>query len=169
MIVDLEISQEQKKVVLSQYPSVGVFLTKSITDFTKHEKEVEEYHERQVLNRGLKGWKNRKHSPATKEKIKKGLKKYFAQFKGQEYHLFEETKRRISEGNKGKIISQETRQKISKATKGKKRTEEQRERISQGLKGLKRSEETKRKIGLGHKGMKYKKHKIKELPVDMVS
>ena len=53
----------------------------------------------------------------------------------------EETKRKISESNKGRVVSSETREKIKLANLGKKRTEE-----------------TKRKIGLVTKGKKNPKH-----------
>ena len=53
----------------------------------------------------------------------------------------EETKRKISEANKGRIVSEETRRKMSEAQKGQK-----------GHKGIKHSEEHKRKIGESNKG-----------------
>jgi hypothetical protein len=61
----------------------------------------------------------------------------------------EEHKRKIGLGNKGKIKSEETRKKLSESLKG---------RIvwNKGLKGINKghivSEETRRKIGLKHKG-----------------
>lgn len=98
----------------------------------------------------------------------------------------EETKRKISEGNKGKhSVSEETRRKMSKTRKGKHLTEEHkkklslvhcgenngfygkchseetRRKISETLKGKKRehhSEETKRKISKSHKGLRKGKH-----------
>ena len=158
MIVNLRISKEQQRVLLYRYPSVKFFLRKAISNYInsiedhKIKEKLDEYHTRRALNAGAKRqpgtpfWKNRRHSQATKDKIRKGLKKYFAEFEGQEFHLWPETKRLISLGNKGKIISKETRDKMSKSNKGKKRSEEQKQNIS-----------------LGHKGMKYK-HKTKELP-----
>lgn len=99
------------------------------------------------------------------------LKKYYqthdSYWKGK--HLSEETKQKLSEANKGKIVSQEqkkqisqtlkerykyethhmtgkhlsekTKQKISEANKGKTISQEQREKISQALTGIKRSKE----------------------------
>lgn len=62
----------------------------------------------------------------------------------------EETKRKISKGNKGKIISRETRIKISKSTKGKRlgehRSKEAREKIRQANLGKVLSEKQKKKI-----------------------
>lgn len=88
----------------------------------------------------------------------------------------EETKRKISEANKGKIISTETRKKIGEANKGRETywrgktlPEEMKEKIRKTLTGRKRplelkeklrqanlgkklSEETKRKMSEAHKG-----------------
>lgn len=62
----------------------------------------------------------------------------------------EETKRKISKGNKGKIVSRETRIKISKSTKGKRlgehRSKEAREKIRQANLGKVLSEKQKKKI-----------------------
>lgn len=49
----------------------------------------------------------------------------------------EETRRKISIGNKGKIISEETRKKMSEARKGKILSEEHRRKISEANKGKK--------------------------------
>lgn len=51
--------------------------------------------------------------------------------------------------------SEETKKKISKANKGKIRSEEQRNNISRSLKGRSLSEEHRRKIGEASKGRKY--------------
>lgn len=67
----------------------------------------------------------------------------------------EETKKKISEGNKGKIMSKEARRKMSESHKGKKgtpHTEESKKKISEGNKGKTQSDETKKKISEGHKG-----------------
>ena len=69
----------------------------------------------------------------------------------------EETKRKLSEANKGRAVSEETRKKLSAASKGKKRapkTEEHRQNISKAKQGKKRkphTEESKRKIGEANK------------------
>ena len=47
----------------------------------------------------------------------------------------EETKKKMSEANKGKHLSEETKLKISEANKGKKRSEETRKKISEAKKG----------------------------------
>ena len=88
----------------------------------------------------------------------------------------EETKRKISEGNKGKKgkkgkkHSEESKRKIGEAmkgnqygfgNKGKKLSEEHKRKLSEANKGKKLSEETKRKIGEAMKGNQYgfgKKH-----------
>lgn len=80
----------------------------------------------------------------------------------------EETKRKISESNRGKVVSQETRDKISKANKGKllglRRPPEFGEKISKALTGRKKNEdwvnkinrnpEKIRKTAEAHRGMK---------------
>lgn len=53
---------------------------------------------------------------------------------------------------KNKYISEETRRKISEANKGKKYSEETKQKLSAARKGLKLSEETKRKMSESHKG-----------------
>ena len=67
--------------------------------------------------------------------------------------LSEETKKKISEANKGKTFSPETKKKISEANKGRKHSEETRRKNSEAKKGKnhpnygkKRTEETKKKI-----------------------
>lgn len=62
----------------------------------------------------------------------------------------EETGRKISEANKN--MSEETRRKIGAAHKGMKHTEEARRKMSESLKGRVHSEETRRKIGDGNRG-----------------
>jgi group I intron endonuclease len=71
--------------------------------------------------------------------------------------LSEETRRKISESNKGRKRSEESRRKMSEAAKGKVVSEETRRKISEVRKGKKRSEETKRKISEYQKGKKRKK------------
>jgi len=90
----------------------------------------------------------------------------------------EETKKKMSEsqkghigtyGFKGKSHSEESRKKISDAMKGsvspfkgKKITPEQRKKVSDGLKGRKLSEEHKRKVGDAFRGKKLtEEHKLK--------
>ena len=80
----------------------------------------------------------------------------------------EETKEKISAGNKNKYVSEETRKKISESRKGKKLSKEARQNISEGHKGLipwnkgkKLSKETKMKMSEAQKGEKnhfYGKH-----------
>lgn len=144
MIISLKVSKEQRKVLLRRYPSIKFFLQKAISNKVDEiiaggnlEKELQEYHDRRVLNgNDIHG---RKCTQATKDKISKTLK---GKYKSTEHHLFEETKRKIGSIHKGKATSQATKNKISKATTGKKRTEEQ-----------------KKKISLGHTGLKYNRKK----------
>jgi hypothetical protein len=64
----------------------------------------------------------------------------------------EETKRKLSEANKGHTVSEKTRKKISEASKGKTHSEEHKRKLSEANKGHTVSEETKRKLSEAHKG-----------------
>jgi len=64
----------------------------------------------------------------------------------------EETRRILSEKNKGKKQSEETIRKRSEANKGKKRSEETRRKLSEIKKGKKHSEEHRRKNSEARKG-----------------
>jgi group I intron endonuclease len=103
----------------------------------------------------------------------------------------EETKRKMSEVNKGKQLSQETKRKIglaqignkncsgmklsektkrkiSEAHTGMKKSEETRIKISNSLKGKALSEETKRKISEKHKGKKISKETKRKISNAMI-
>jgi hypothetical protein len=74
-------------------------------------------------------------------------------------HPSEETKIKISQGNKGKIVSEETKRKMSDVHKGKQHTEETRKKLSDANKGENNpnygkhwSEETKKKMSDAKKG-----------------
>ena len=119
--------------------------------FDAQEKYINEYNTLipNGYNISPKGGNNVKgcHSEETKRKMsinisegKKGKK------------LSEEHKRKISEGLKGKKHSEKTKKKLSIAHKGKKLSEEHKNKISKKLKGIKRSEETKIKISIALKG-----------------
>ena len=71
----------------------------------------------------------------------------------------EETKKKISEGNKGKKVSEETKKKMSESHKGVQvwnkgipRTDETKRKISEANKGKKLSEEAKKKMSESRKG-----------------
>jgi hypothetical protein len=66
----------------------------------------------------------------------------------------EETRKKISEANRGKKRSQETRKKISEANRGKKRSQETRKKISESNRGRKNSQETRKKISEANRGKK---------------
>jgi len=63
----------------------------------------------------------------------------------------EEHKRKISEANKGRVVSEETRRKIGEAHKGKKLSGEHRRKISEAHKGKTLTEVHKRRISEGLK------------------
>ena len=66
-------------------------------------------------------------------------------------HQSEETRKKISEGNKGKHRSEESRRRYSEARKGKKPSEESNRKRSETMKGNIVSEETRKKISEAHK------------------
>lgn len=73
------------------------------------------------------------------------------------YKASEETKKKLSEANKGKKpppLSEEGRKRLSEAHKGKKLSEEIKRRMSIARMGRKHSEETKRRMSITRKGKK---------------
>ena len=73
----------------------------------------------------------------------------------------EETKRRIAESSKGRVVSEETRKKLSVALKGRSLPEEQKQHLSKINLGKRLSQETKQKISKSGKG----KHCGKDNPM----
>jgi len=67
------------------------------------------------------------------------------------YKMPEEIKRKISESEKGKVVSEETKRKISVIQKGKVFSKEHKRKLSETKKGVKLSKEHKRNIGLAMK------------------
>ena len=67
-------------------------------------------------------------------------------------HLSEETRRKISESNKGHPVSEETRRKIGDGNRGKLKSEETIRKWKESHKGYTPSEETRRKIAEGNRG-----------------
>lgn len=70
----------------------------------------------------------------------------------------EETRKKMSESAKGKIISLETRERLSKAFKGRKHSEESKKKMSKSQKGRITSDETKIKLRLAKKIKPQKGH-----------
>ena len=69
----------------------------------------------------------------------------------------EESRRKMSEAQKGRTISEEHKRKISESNKGKIFSEETKLKISEAHKGMKYSEESKRKMSEAHKGRVHSK------------
>jgi len=106
---------------------------------------------------GQKGWMiGLKHSEETKKKISELNKGEKNSFYGK--HHTEETKRKISESNKGnasflgKHHTEETKKRLSDLNKGKKLTDEAKEKIKIASTGRKHTEEWKKMISKLHKG-----------------
>jgi len=99
-----------------------------------------------------------KHSKETRSKMSEAQKGKI---------LSEEHKKKMSEAQKGKIISEETKRKIGEASKGrnvgKKRSEETRRKMSEVHKCKIFSEETKRKIGEASKARKHSEESKKKM------
>ena len=75
--------------------------------------------------------------------------------KGMHWKLSEETKKKISEANKGRKMSEEWRRKNSEAHKGKKReplSDEHKKKISESHKGYHHSDEARKKMSEACKG-----------------
>ena len=90
-------------------------------------------------------------------------------WQSKEYIPTDETRRKLSDANKGHKVSEEAKRKISDANKGKPsnykgkhRSEETKRKLSEAIKGHTVSEETKRKIAAAMKG-KPSNHKGKQL------
>jgi group I intron endonuclease len=64
----------------------------------------------------------------------------------------EETRKKMSEAQKGRVHTEETRQRISKGNKGLRRSEETKEKISEARTGIEFSEETKARMSEARKG-----------------
>ena len=74
-------------------------------------------------------------------------------------NVSEETRRKLSEANRGKVFSEETKRKLSESQKGRVFSEETRRRMSEAKKGKNHkpfSEETRRKLSEAKKGKKRK-------------
>lgn len=101
--------------------------------------------------------------PEIAKKISKAMSGENHPFYGK--HFTKEHKRKISEANKGRVLSQETRRKISEANKGKVISQEMRKKLSEINKGKHHTLEARKKISEAEKGEKnhfYGKHFTEE-------
>jgi len=83
--------------------------------------------------------------------------------KGMKCPHSEETKRKIGDGNKGKVRSKETREKLRNINTGKHPTQESINKRILKVIGCKRSEETKRKMSIASKGRKKSEETLKKI------
>ena len=101
--------------------------------------------------------KGMKRTDESKNSISEGLKRRYSEFphpmSGKENKHSEETKLKISESHKGKILSEEHKENISNSNKGKTKifTDEHKENMSKSHIGKLHTEETKNKMSNSHK------------------
>lgn len=124
---------------------------RKITSYVHTNKKVSD-ETRLLLSKSKKGKKGKSypHSPETKKKISEANKGKI---------ITDETKKKLSEAGKGKIISIEARIKISLSKKGKKRkpfSDEWKMNLSNSKRGKTMSPEAKLKLIKTKTGMKYK-------------
>lgn len=97
------------------------------------------------------GMKGKKHTVETLSKISVRLKGRVSHRKGKTCIYSEETRRRISESNKGRVTSDSTRKKLSESRKGYRHSEDTRKKLSEARRRQNISEQTKRKISDTHR------------------
>ena len=97
------------------------------------------------------------HSEESKRKMSKSRKGLLVGDKNPMWHkvVSVETRKKISEANKGKKLKLETIQKIANKNRGKKRTLESRIKMSNSAKGKIITEETRKKMSLSKTGKKH--------------
>lgn len=111
--------------------------------------------DRKIANAKIaKSLKGRKVSQETREKISKANSNPSI-----------ETRKKLSESQKGKKHSEATRKKLSIINTGKKLKPETLKKMSIGLSGLKRSPQQRKNISKGRKGMKFSKKHLKNLSI----
>ncbi len=79
--------------------------------------------------------------------------------------ISEETKKKISDAHKGRVISLETRQKISKTLKGVPMSEETKRKISRALAGRKKTKEHISRVVLSRTGLKHSEESKKRMSI----
>lgn len=112
---------------------------------TKRSKNYQLSKSQNFIVAGVQVEKNYKHTEETLRKISEANKgKIFSEI----------TKKKIGDANRGRVVSEETRKKLSEAGKGRVIThsEETKRKISKALKGKVLTEERKQKMSEAHKG-----------------
>lgn len=87
----------------------------------------------------------------------------YGSFLGQ--HHSEESKKKISESNKGRVVSKETRKKISESEKGKTVSEETKKKLSKAQMGKYHSEASRKKISEFQTGRSVSRETRKKLSI----
>jgi group I intron endonuclease len=82
---------------------------------------------------------------------------------GDNYERTIETREKISNIHKGRVITDEWKRKMSESQKGKKHTEESKKKMSESQKGRKQSEETKQKLSKINLGKKLSPERIQKI------
>lgn len=136
--------------------------------FKNHVIEVQELCEIEKLNERERYWQEFYDVLSSK-----GLNCRLTDSNNKSGKLSDETKKKISEGNKGKVRSEQVRKEMSERNKGKKLSDQTKQKIKEARKNqiiLPRSEETKNKISKSNKGRKHSdeaKRKISEASRNM--
>ena len=107
---------------------------------------IKKYNPKFNFTEGGDGISGFQHSEETRKKISEAQKGK-APWNKEKVNIYsKETRKKMSEAKKGKTLSEETRKKMSEAHKGKTLSEETRKKISEANKGKTLSKETRKKM-----------------------
>lgn len=166
----MDIVEKEYKLYIHIFPNGKVYIGITSQPFKSRWRYGKGYGNNPYMVRAIKkyGWENVKHKILkgifTREEANEIEKRLITKYKsnnpkfgynitaggdgqlGHTHILSEESKQKISKGNKGKIRTQEMKEHQSKMMRGRKRSKEVVEQISKSHIGLKQSEECKEKI-----------------------